>query len=280
MAQSLPPIAIDTGVVHAVSGLVDDAGATREPSHSEIEDAIRAAGATSGDPKQHGSSVGKQKRVRATLRWAVEHDDAVAQKLVRELISLVRSLGGFREDSPNYCGTETIQNCRNAFTGSTVELTIDGLLRPRGLESLVGRELTDALRSYAERAQQGHADSVLVSGTDKDIIEATAKHVLESIYGSYDDAPPFATVLGQAFASLGLVAQRPKQERGGIDGARDNLGAVLYELGLAVNRFRNKAGAGHGRPFLPEISDSEIRSLTEGAGLVAGRMLDELAQRP
>lgn len=105
MNQSLPPIPIDTGIVHAVAALVDDAGATRQPSHSEIEDAIRAAGALTGDPHQKGSSVGKQKRVRATLRAAADADDRAAQRLVREVIDLVWTLGGFREESPDYCST-------------------------------------------------------------------------------------------------------------------------------------------------------------------------------
>ncbi len=54
------------------------------------------------------------------------------------------------------------------------------------------------------------------------------------------------------------------------------MNVAMYELGCAVNRFRNKAGSGHGRPFLPEITASEVRALTEAAGLVAGRLLDEL----
>jgi len=279
MNPSLPPIPIDTGIVHAVAALVDDAGATRQPSHSEIADAIRAAGALAGDPHQKGSSVGTQKRVRATLRAAAEVDDRAAQRLVRELIDLVRTLGGFREDSPNYCGQETIRNCRDAFANTTFGLTADGRLRPRSLDALSGRDLTDALRSYAVRAQSGHEDSVLVAGTDKDIIEATAKHVLRVIYGTYDEGQSFALVLGQAFAALGLKAQRPKRERGGLDGARDNFEAQLYDVGIAVNRCRNKGGAGHGRPFIPDITGPERRSLTEAAGLVAGRLLDELTAR-
>ena len=50
----------------------------------------------------------------------------------------------------------------------------------------------------------------------------------------------------------------------------------IYRLGCAVNRLRNKAGSGHGRPFIPELTEQEVRAATEAAGLVAGRLLDEL----
>jgi hypothetical protein len=133
-----------------------------------------------------------------------------------------------------------------------------------------------ALRSYVVRAQQGFSDSVLVVGTDKDLLEATAAHVLTEQYGSASDQSDFPTLLGQAFHALGLDAQRPKAEKGGLDGARTALHVALYELGLSVNRLRNKSGAGHGRPFLPSLSPGEVRAATEAVGLIAGRLLDGL----
>ena len=86
----------------------------------------------------------------------------------------------------------------------------------------------------------------------------------------------FPTLLGQAFHALGLEARRPQQEVGGLPGARVAANVALYELGCAANRFRNKAGSGHGRPFMPEISTIEVRALTEAVGLIVGRLLDEL----
>jgi hypothetical protein len=169
-----------------------------------------------------------------------------------------------------------IATCVAAFEAEPVELTTDGLLRPRNLEGLSGRALSDALRSYVTRAARGREDSVLLSGTSKDIIEATAAHVLTERFGSYSEQADFATLLGQAFVAVGLEPQRPKQEQPGLAGARTALSVSIYELGLAVNRLRNKAGSGHGRPFLPELSEGEIRAATEAAGLVAGRLLDAL----
>jgi len=50
----------------------------------------------------------------------------------------------------------------------------------------------------------------------------------------------------------------------------------LYELGCAVNRLRNTEGTGHGRPFLPNVTDGEARTAVEAMGMIAGRLLDAL----
>ena len=83
-------------------------------------------------------------------------------------------------------------------------------------------------------------------------------------------------MLGQAFTALGLAAMTPKQEQGGLPGARDAMSVALYQLAIAVNRLRNKAGSGHGRPFLTDLTAAEVRAATEATGLVAGRLLDAL----
>ena len=264
-------------VVQAVARLVDDAGATREPSHFDIEGLFRRSGLLDADPNQDPAGrVGKKKRVEQVLRWAMDHNEHAGVQVVVGLIAVVRGCGGFRPGSPNYCGADPIASCVEAFTDEPVELTVDGLLRPRSLAGLTGRQLTKALRSYVERAQRGYEDSVLVAGTDKDLIEATAAHVLAERYGGYSSSN-FPTLLGQAFSALGLPAQRPNPAPGGLEGARVAMAVSIYELGCAVNRLRNKAGAGHGRPFMPELTAAEVRAATEAAGLVAGRMLDELS---
>lgn len=227
-------------------------------------------------PTQQRRRWAKQKRVRQALQWALDSDDAAGTRGFEALISLVRGSGGFRPDSPNYCGEDAIRTCVAAFEAEPVELTVDGVLRPRNLSALSGRELSDALRSYVIRAQRGHEDSVLLAGTGKDIIEAVAAHVATERYGSYSEQADFPTLLGQAFVAVRLDAQRPKQESGGVDGARTALSVAPYELACAVNRVRNKAGSGHGRPFIPDLTAEEVRAATEAAGLVAGRLLDAL----
>jgi len=272
---------INDAIIQAVARLVDDAGASREPSHSDLEAVFRRGRLLDADPHRDPAvRVGKQKRVRTVLSWALDNNPAAGTSTVAALISMIRGCGGFRQESSNFCGDEAIETCIAAFQGETVELTRDGLLRPRVLESLSGRDLTAALRSYVERASRGIEDSVLVAGTDKDLLEAVSAHVLMERYGTYSEQADFPTLLGQAFNALGLDAQRPKQESGGLAGARSAMNVALYELGCSVSRFRNKAGSGHGRPFIPEIRAEEARGLTEAVGLIAGRLLDELNVTP
>jgi hypothetical protein len=276
MADAPLVFTLNEAILQAVARLVDDAGATREPSHSDLEDLFKRVGVIVADPHRDPAvRVGKQKRVRQVLRWAMDNDLAAGTRAITEMLGMIRGLGGFRPDSPNYCGKDVVATCVAAFAGEPVELTADGVLRPRSLASLGGRNLTDALRSYVTRAQRGYEDSVLVAGTDKDLIEATAAHVLTELYGSCS-TDNFPTLLGQAFLALGLAAQRPQPEMGGLEGARAAMTVSLYELGCSVSRLRNKAGSGHGRPFVPELTPAEIRAATEAAGLVAGRLLDAL----
>jgi hypothetical protein len=265
-------------IVHAVSRLVDDYQRPREPTHSDIGATLTRAGLAIGDPHADSSMqrVGKQKRVRQALQWALDNDETAGANAVVAIVHLVRGSGGFLPDSPNYCGDDAIRTCLAAFAGESVELTVDGVLRPRNLGALSGRELSDALRSYVRRAQRGYEDSVLLSGTSKDIIEAAAAHVIMERYGTYPSQVDFPTLIGQAFVAVKLDAQMPKQQQGGLEGARTALSVALYELACAVNRLRNKAGAGHGRPFLPNLTPDEVRAATEAAGLVAGRLLDAL----
>jgi hypothetical protein len=269
---------LSESMVHAVSRLVDDWQNPREPTHSDIGVTLARAGLADADPHAdtNAPKVGKQKRVRQALQWALDNDETAGTRGVEAVISLVRGSGGFLPNSPNYCGDDAIRTCVAAFEGEPVELTLDGVLRSRNLSILSGRELSEALRSYVLRAQRGHEDSVLLVGTSKDIIEAAAAHVVTERYGSYSDQADFPTLLGQAFVAVGLDAQRPRQESGGVDGARTALSVALYELACAVNRVRNRGGSGHGRPFLPELTREEVRAATEAAGLVAGRLLDAL----
>jgi hypothetical protein len=276
MPESDLVFTLNETVVHSVARLVDDAGATREPSHSDLENLFKRVGLGSADPHLDPTvRVGKQKRVRSAFQWAMDNDESAGVRGVASLIAMVRGFGGFRPESSNFSGEDCIATCIEAFQGQAVELTSDGILRLRSLDGLSGRRLSEALHLYVSRGQKRFDDSVLVAGTGKDLMEATAAHVLTERYGSYSQTD-FPTLPGQVFSALGLRAQRPREEAGGLVGAQDAMTVSLYELSCAVNRLRNRAGSGHGRPFLPELSPAEVRAATEAAGLVAGRMLDEL----
>lgn len=261
-------------VIVAVSRLVDDAQSERrDPSHSDIEFEIQQAGLQQGDPKTQGQSVGKAKRVRSTLSWALEHAPDRGEALVAKLVSHIRACGGFRPESPNYVGPDVVENAQTAFKTDGYDLSLDGELRPVILDNLSGAMMTDALLEYVRRARRGIEDAALVTGTGKDLLEATAKHVLIEQYGTCSTRD-FPTLLGQAFDAVGLATPVHRAEQG--EAAQKRFERALYEMGCAINHLRNKEGTGHGRPWLPSVTDAEARIAVEIMGAIAKRLLDGL----
>jgi hypothetical protein len=255
-----------------VSQLIDDAQTERrDPSHYDIRCEFERHGLLQGDPAAQGQSVGKAKRVRTTLSWALEHAPEAGSQFIPTFIALVRGYGGFRETSSNYVGINAYQNTAAAFAAEGYELSSDGDLRPRLLDNLCGVELTEALNAYVRRAKRGVADAALVTGTGKDLLEAVAGHVLQQRYGSYSATPNFPTLLGQVFVALGLATPQDPVIPG--EPPRRRIERALYELACAINQLRNKAGTGHGRPWFPTVTDAEARMATEHMGVIAERLL-------
>lgn len=273
-SQKLAPPLTDTIIV-AVSRLVDDAQVeTREPSHSSIEFEINRAGLSQGDPKPQGQLVGKAKRVRSTLSWALENAPNKGSALVVSLISHIRACGGFRETSSNFVGKEAIENAIDAFKTVGLELTNDGELTPLLLDNLMGAELTAALEAYVSRAKHGAVDAALVTGTGKDLMEATAAHILVEKWGSYPTSANFPGLLGQAFVALGFAT--PEDPIQPNEPAHRRVERALYEIACAVNSLRNKEGTGHGRPWLPIVTIEQARLAIHLMGVIAEYMLSAL----
>lgn len=273
----MPSAPLSDPVITAMAKLVDDGQAEvkRQPTHSDLKGVFQRARVLDGDPNQRpGPPVGKAKRVWAVLSWAIEHNPARGERLVYLLITMIHALGGFRSTSPNFVGEEAISNARAVFRNDGYDLGTDGTLKPLLLDNLAGQAATDALRAYINRAKRGADDAALVTGTGKDLLEATAKHVLVEQFGRVSNAGSFPTILGQAFAVLGLA----HNWKGG-EPAHARVEAALYELGCAANTLRNKEGTGHGRPFPPTVTDIQARAAIESMGVVAELLLDTLATR-
>jgi len=263
---------LNDAIIVAVAQVVDDAQcARRDPSHSDLEFHINRANLTSGDPISRGETVGKAKRIRATLNWALENDYEAGSHLVTSLIALVRGHGGFRETSPNYVGSEAITNLISALDNEGFELTLDGHLRPKVLENLSGIVLTEALMAYVRRAKRGINDAALITGTGKDLVEAVAAHILEQRYGGYSTTSNFPTLLGRVFIELGLATPQEAVLPG--EAANKRVERAMYELACGINQLRNKQGTGHGRPWISTITDDEARMAVEMMGTIAGRLL-------
>ena len=271
-----PPL--NDAIAFALARIVDDAQTDRrDPSHSDIEFCITNWKLTQGDPKSRGQTVGKAKRIRSVLTWAIEYSFENGRGFVDQLISMVRSCGGFREASPNYVGTEAITSLREAMVSEGFSLTSDGELRPVALDSLSGVELSEALNAYVRRAQKGAEDAALVVGTGKDLLEAVSTHVLCECWGQSPAQSNFPTLLGQAFVALDLKTPADTPVNGGPPQHR--LQRALYDAACAVNTLRNKQGTGHGRPWLPSVTAEEARHATQVMGVVGELLLRSLKKK-
>jgi len=134
---------ISDSIIIAISKLIDDAKIEpkREPTHYDLDVQIKKAGLTAVDPKSQGQSVGKAKRIRAILNWAIENNQSAGGELIGLIISQVRGVGGFRESSPNFVGKEQILNAIGAFESENFSLSENGDIRPKVLGTLKGNIL-------------------------------------------------------------------------------------------------------------------------------------------
>jgi hypothetical protein len=221
--------------------------------------------------------VGKAKRVRSVLTWAIEHSFENGRGFVDQLLSLVRSCGGFRAGSPNHVGDEAITSLREAMASEGFVLTSDGELQPAALDAMSGAELTEALGAYVRRAQRGAEDAALLVGTGKDLLEAISAHVLCECWGQNSAQPNFPMLLGQAFVALDL--KTPAQSPVSGEPPQHRLHRALYDAACAVNTLRNKQGTGHGRPWLPSVTPEEARHATQVMGVVGELLLRTLKQK-
>lgn len=274
--KQLPPL--NDSIAFALARMVDDAQKDRrDPSHSDIEFCITNWKLAQGDPTSQGQTVGKAKRVRSVLTWAIEHSFENGRGFVDQLVSLVRSCGGFRNGSPNHGGDDTITSLRETMASEGFVLTSDGELRPAALDSLSGAGLTDALWAYVRRAQKGAEDAALLVGTGKDLLEAISAHVLFECWGQNPAQSNFPTLLGQAFVALDLKTPANSPVNG--EPPQHRLQRALYDAACAANTLRNKQGSGHGRPWLPSVNPEEARHATQVMGVVGELLLRTLKQR-
>lgn len=262
----------------AVSQIVDDSRSDtkRKPSHADLDMVIRRHQLIQGDPTLNGQKAnwGKAKRINSVLNWALEFDQEAGEEFIGSLLALIRGHGGFREGSLNFVGHESILNLQNSLKPEGVLLVSDGTVTPVVLNNLSDMEMEEALENYIRRAKKGASDAALLTGTGKDLLEAVSAHVITRIAGKYHQKN-FPTLLGYAFVILGLSTPDTK----GNNEVTARLEIQLYELGCAVNNLRNKEGTGHGRPFLPTVTEIEAKTAIESMGIISEFLLSKLKEK-
>lgn len=269
-------IPINEAVIYALAKLIGDSQTgRRDPSHSDIDFLVNKHGLL--DPTKGGTPVGKAKRLRAILTWSIENKPKIAEYFAYDFLSSVKACGGFIEGSVNYVGKNEIDSLISTLKPLGVLLSADGSLTPLVIDNLAGKELTRALEIYIARAKNGIEDAALVVGTSKDLMEAVSAHVLREIYGTYSSETNFPFLLGQAFTALGFATSAEKEQAG--EHPRKNMERKMYDMACSINRLRNKQGTGHGRPWVPELTQEEAKISIEIIAIISERMLKELKKK-
>lgn len=253
------------------------------PSHQQLRDAFTRHGLGHLDPAPNGrtpdgSHLGKMKRIRHVFASPAAHTPTAGVPLARDLVALCRAHGGFNPDSESYAGSGRVTQLVQAFAPLGFTLEPDGSIRPTVIDNLSGTELTATLRSYVDRINSSPDDAPLQVGTGKELDEAAARHVLTELLGDYPVSGNFPVTLTSAFTAIGMAVptELPKLD----PDPHRAVHQCLFLLATAVNRLRNDAGTGHGRPGPPrkttELNPAEARLVARATALVAGALLDKL----
>jgi hypothetical protein len=260
------------------------------PSHADLDRLVERCGLAHLDPRYDRDRVGKAERVTTVICGTISYREpaSAAWAYVDGLISLVRASDGFNENSPNCPGTSVVEELRHVFGSMGYELTDQGHLRVTRFEGFEdSAAISSALHAYVRRARTGAADLPLVIGSTKELMEATAKHVLHE-RAQLTNSHSFPVVLGAAFQALGLPSPSwddasaifaRAAHSGDADKAWNGVVQAIYLLACAVNKFRNVQGTGHG--YATEQNPTELQAaVASDAGVtVAGFLLRALEER-
>ena len=235
------------------------------PTHAEIDDVFE----TLGVDAESGS---KRDRVSSAIKLAGRQE---LLPVVEELLELLRTYGAFNV-SGHWIAT-ALQHERLAESLQPYGITLlgDGNINT-DLGSLVdGSTLPDeaAVRDHVRRMQLalGQGDSALLLGSSKELLESTAKIVLDRV----GETPPakYPALVTRALDVLMLHPKSaPTQREEVMQPVRKILGGVL-QIAMEINKLRSERGTGHGRAEAPVHLTSRHGRLAAGAALIVATLM-------
>ena len=185
---------------------------------------------------------------------AAVRNPVAARPLVEGLLSCLRTWGAFDEKSAVYDASKARTLVR-ALSRQGWTLTNDGDLMPQGGIDVAtgGRE---ALEEQLARLRQNTNDPGALLGTAKDLLEATAKFILEELAFPQHDKMSFDELWHHARDRLGILPQQVAQ---GVPGSAC-IKAILqssWTIAQQVNVLRGLQGSGHGRTLPTGVSPEQ-----------------------
>ena len=214
------------------------------PRHSVLTGLFIRTGYGSDDP--YDESLGtpnKETRVRTVLMAAARRPSR-ARDLVDGLLAEMRVEGCFTRDGFGYNRNDVVA-AQQAFARADWDLTDDGRLQRAGVIDLStgGRH---ALDEQLDRLRRATDDPGLLLGTAKDLLESTAKFVLEELAVPYRANADFSELWFHARDRLGILPQHVSDTMVGARQIKSILQSA-WTIAEQTNQLRGLQGTGHGR---------------------------------
>lgn len=247
------------------------------PTHRELTRAFKRAGYGSVRPYDGSShdfraKPSKENRIRDTVEAAVR-DPHRCRELIESILVEFRSFGFFTAadnpaDEAERCAkARTLQR---AFARIDWELDDEGVLRPAGVGAVGSVEGRPAIEDQLERLRRASDDPALLLGTAKEMLESTAKYVLEVFSVPYRPRTSFDELWHHARDRLVLLPEQVDISKPGGSQVRAMLGAA-WTIARTTNEIRNFEGTGHGRTLptgvTPEMALLVVREACSVAEL-------------
>ena len=246
---------------HALRLLMEDSW---YPSHTGLDDIFSRRDIDVPRVDERGENLNKPRRLRAAFEAADAQGEGAVKWFVNDIVEEMRFQNVFAQPTPGRL--ELIEKLRSALAAAGATLDTDGRIQSKFVGPNIaagGRETVDRLQALLRR---DNLDPASILGTSKDLLEATAKHLLHE---HEPDARPgdMPGIVPQAMRGAGL-ATRPGEiaspNAKAIAGLRDQ----VVKTAAAVAPLRNKGGDGHGHleptDVSPQLADY-IRHLTLAA---------------
>ncbi len=257
------------------------------PTHTKLTGAFTRAGYGGVSPYDARSEdlrakPNKETRVRDTTS-AAARDPHRARELVDSLLVEYRAHGFF---SPSSGPAETERSARvlslqRAFSRIDWEMDDEGVLRPAGVGVVGSVGGRPAIEDQLDRLRRATDDPALLLGTAKEMLESTAKFVLEFFAVPHTNRTSFDELWHHARDRLGLLPEQVDVASPGGAQVKAMLGAS-WVIAKTANETRNLEGTGHGRTLptgvTPEMALLIVRESCSIAELALAT-LDRMAGR-
>ncbi|MPZ47725.1 MAG: hypothetical protein GEU75_00135 [Dehalococcoidia bacterium] len=242
------------------------------PSHREISEIFERAELDAFDPAEGAQNIGKERRVRAVLETS-QHPSERSRQCVLQLLASLRSAGSFESSSSSYAGAESVGSAKRAFKNAGWALDDDGRLGPLVLAEIETAERRPAIELQIDRMRNGSSDAALLIGTAKELLESTARYVLEELGQEIRDNIDFDSLLYLARDRLDIHPARYKDPS---EKTLQQIFQSLWSVAETVNQLRREAGTGHGGTDPSTIPSYAARSVVQAAGVMAQLMITRL----